>query len=181
MDSPLTSPASNPGHSVWDVYNELRTARLNIKYLQAVIRKLTRRNFCHEVVIAASTSSAFAGFSFWGSALGGYLWKALGAVAAVLSLLKPMLRLQEQISRKQQLLVGYNILDFDLSRIRLEINHRKKYDESLYKQFLKALDRKAELMKQDVASITDQNVLEDCQKAVERELPADSFYIPQET
>ncbi len=106
--------ASNPNNAVWGVYDEFRTARLNVKYLEAEIRRLNRLNFWHEVVIAISTSSAVAGFSFWQTFFGGYLWTVIGGVAAILSILKPILKLQDQISKKQELLASYRVLDHDL-------------------------------------------------------------------
>jgi hypothetical protein len=167
--------------SVWDVYDQLRTARLNIKYLQEKIRRLNRWNAFFEIVIAVTTSSTVAGFSFWRTVYGGSIWTTVGTIAAILSVIKPILKFPEQLRRKEELLASYHILDHDLNNIGIEIKHRKKYDDSLYKQFLRALERKAELMKQDTGSSIDERLRIRCRKAVEQELPEDSFYIPPDT
>lgn len=49
-------------HPVWNVYNEQRTARLNILYLQAKLKRLHRESFWMELVIAVSASTSAAGF-----------------------------------------------------------------------------------------------------------------------
>ena len=151
---------------------------MNVKYLQAIMRRLNRRDFWHEVLIAITTSSAVAGISFWGTVLGGWLWRAIGAVATILSVLKPLLRLRDKIKRTSELLASYHILDFDLNRIRIEIERRKKYEEPLAKQFLKALERKRELVKKDVESSIDDKLRVVCRKKVDREMPPESFYVP---
>ena len=45
--------ASNVNNPVWDIYDELRTARLNIEYFQEKIRGLNRSNAFFEIVIEA--------------------------------------------------------------------------------------------------------------------------------
>ncbi len=174
----LGGATSNLNNPVWDVYDELRTARLNIKYLQTTIRRLNSWNTFFEILIAVTTSSTVAGFSFWKTAYGGGIWTAVGVVAAISSVIKPILKFPERIGRKEELLASYHILDHDLNTICIEIKHEKKYDDGLYKQFLRALDRKAELVKQDAASGVDERLRIRCREAVEQELPADSFYIP---
>jgi hypothetical protein len=69
-------------------------------------------------------------------------------------------------------------LDFDLNRIRIEIERRRKYEEPLAKQFLKALERKRELVKKDVETSIDEELRVACRKEVDREMPLDSFYVP---
>jgi hypothetical protein len=106
QSEPQTSPADNP---VWSVYNELRTARLNVKYLQAKLRTLKNTNLGYEIVLAIATSSAVAGFSFWQEAAGKAIWAGIGVVATLLSVVKPILNLPATLRRKQELLASYMI------------------------------------------------------------------------
>jgi hypothetical protein len=41
-------------HSIWAVYDEWKTARLNVKCLKAEIRKFARQNTFIETIIAVS-------------------------------------------------------------------------------------------------------------------------------
>jgi hypothetical protein len=165
---------------VWTVYNELRTARLNVKYLQHQIGKLKRVNLGYEIFLALATSAAVAGFSFWQLGLGKTIWTTVGWLAAILAVLKPILKLPEDFQRKQELLASYMILDHDLNTIRTEIQFRHKYDEMLKSQFTRALQRKAELLQKDTASSINERLRNYCYEEVLRELPTNSFYIPPE-
>ncbi len=160
------------------VYNELRTARLNVKYLQAKLRMLKKLNFGYEIVIAVATSSTVAGFSLWQQAAGKTIWASIGVAATLLSIVKPILKLPASLQRKQELLASYMILDHDLNTIGIEIQQRRKYDAPLRRQFARALQRKAELVKQDVESFINERLRRRCYEEVIRELPAESFYIP---
>src|SRR6266404_9611082 len=81
------------------VYNELRTARLNVKYLQAKIHTLRNVNIAYEIVLAVATSSAVAGFSFWQQEFGKPIWASIGAAATLLSVIKPILRIPATLQR----------------------------------------------------------------------------------
>ncbi len=172
---------STKDHPVWSVYDELRTARLNVKYLQREIAVIDRWNKFQEIIAAVSTSSAIAGFSFWSSAWGGCVWKAIGGLGVVFSALKPILRLSEKLKDRRALLAGYSILEFDLQRVRDDIAFRRRYDEDIRKQVTKALQRKAELVKQGVPTGQNKQRIRICQEEVARELPASAFYVPPES
>ncbi len=170
----------NQVNPVWEVYNEVRTARLNVKYLQHQLRRLNKINLGYEIILAVATSSAVAGFSFWQQAAGKTIWASIGVVAVLLSVVKPILRLPERFQRKQELLASYMILDHDLNMMRMEIRFRRAYDKTLRSQFVRALERKAELVKKDTGSSISERLRRRCYNEVLRELPTDSFYIPPE-
>src|SRR6266498_6061539 len=173
----LTTHPMNP---VWAAYNELRTARLNVKYLQRRLRTLKRVNLSYEIILAIATSSAVTGFSFLQAGAGKAIWSGVGVVAVLLSIIKPILNLPEAFQRKQELLASYMILDHDLNTVCLDIQIRKAFDEALRGQFARALERKAELVKKDTDSSVNEGLRRCCYNEVLLELPADSFYIPPE-
>jgi hypothetical protein len=181
QSSRLDASEARQLNPVWTVYNELRTARLNVKYLQHQIRALKRANLGYEIFLALAMSSAVAGFSFWQLDIGKATWAGIGWTAAVLAVLKPILKLPETFQRKQELLASYMILDHDLNTIRIEIQFRQKYDETLKRQFTRALQRKAELVQKDTASSVNERLRQCCYEEVLKELPTNSFYIPPET
>ncbi len=134
----------------------------------------------YEIILAVATSSAVAGFSFWQQGAGKVIWAGVGVVAILLSVIKPILNLPEAFQRKQELLASYMILDHDLNTIRFEIRFRRAFDHGLRRQFTRALERKAELVKKDTASPVSEGLRRCCYNEVLLELPADSFYIPPE-
>ena len=74
--------------------------------------------------------------------------------------------------------MGYRILDHDLNCIRMEIRHKQKYDNALHKDFLDTMERKAELVKANIQTQVKLSLRIKCEELVLRELPTDSFYIP---
>ena len=134
-----------------------------------------------EILIAVSTSSALAGFSFWKGPLGTYIWTGVGVLAAASSIVKPILRITDSIARKEKTLAPYRLLEHDLSVLCIEITKRKTYDDAIHSDFLKALQRKAELVQEDCGSAINQKIRRKCQDEVLAELPIDYFYVPEET
>ena len=165
-------------HPVWNLYDEMRTARLNVKCLEAEVRSLRGWNNLFEVTIAISATSSISGFWFLQNLVGGYIWKTVGAIAVIVTILKPVLRFADKARHKQELLASYKILDHDLHCVCLEVRHQKRYDDEHHKELVKALKRKAELVKKSDDSSLSVKVRRECEEQVRKELPVDSFYIP---
>jgi hypothetical protein len=173
--------AMNSNNPVIDVYNQLRTARLNVKYHEAKLRRWRRSNFWMELLIAISASSTAASAWFFQGTFGACLWKILTGVTAILAIAKPMLKLPDKIHRADELLAGYRMLDFDLERLTISIREKKCYNEEHKRQFSTALDRKRELLEEQKESEPDEKLLNQCYEKVLRELPAEEFYMPEES
>ena len=166
-------------HPVWSVYDELRTARLNVKYLQFEIGRLKFFDRWSEVIIAVATTSSVGSFWFLQSTVGAQFWKTAGAIAVVLSIIRPILKFADQIQAKEKLLTSYCVLDHDLHCICMEIRHRQKYDNELHKGFLESMNRKAELVKANTHSDVKPRLRKKCEEIVLGELPMASFYVPE--
>src|SRR5690606_5566481 len=104
-------------HPVWNVYDEYRTARLNVKYYSCQLAVLQKRNFWVEVVLAASSSSAIAGLWLFQTLAGVVVWKMLGSVAAVLAIYQPLAKLTEHIRNLEERITAYRGLELDLERL----------------------------------------------------------------
>ena len=166
-------------HPVWSVYDEQRTARLNVRYLQRELARLKFVDRWSEILVAVATTSSVGSFWVLQTLIGGAIWKTAGAIAVVVSIVRPILRLSDRIQEKEKLLTGYSVLDHDLHCICIEIRHARKYDNSLHKEFVSAMNRKAELIKTNSASPVDEKLLKKCEALVILELPAESFFIPE--
>ncbi|MBF0320479.1 MAG: hypothetical protein HQL01_11825 [Nitrospirae bacterium] len=57
---------------VWDVYDEYRTARLNVLGNEMQLKWLEKKNKWMEIIIAVSTSSTVAGLWIFDSTVGAY-------------------------------------------------------------------------------------------------------------
>lgn len=172
--------ARDKDHPVWDVYDLYRTTRLNVKYFSARLSRLQRINFWMEFILAATaSSSAIAAFALWQTSIGGKVWQALGALAAVLAIMKPLLNLTEKIRKIEEVITGYRVLEYDLKKIAVAVSQRKAYDKELSDKFSNSLDRMAELAIKYNESSEDKKLKKKCQEEVMKELPPEHFYIPE--
>jgi uncharacterized membrane protein YgcG len=172
-------PLRDLTHPVWDVYDEYRTARLNVKYYSGRVHWLSGVNVMMEFMIAAfASSSAVAGFTLWSSQTGKVAWQILAGIAATLAILKPLLRLTEKIKVLEEIIVGYRVLEHDLRTITVLIKQRRTYDEELRVRFAAALERMGALAAKSNENYVDRKLKRRCQAEVAKELPGSSFYVP---
>lgn len=171
---------STQSHPVWSVYDKLRTARLNVKYYSRRLESAERWNCGIECVLLVSApSSAVAGLWFWDTDTGRVAWQYLGGIAAFAAVLKPLLAFTKRIKEYEGVLSGYRVLEFDLGEIKTLVEQKQKYDASLQAEFKKALQRERALVAKAPETRENQKVKVQCEDEVLRELPADSFFVPQ--
>jgi len=168
-------------HPVWSVYDKYRTARLNVKYYSRRMELAERWNFALELVLLVTApSSAVAGLWFWNADFGKIAWQYLGVIAAFAAVLKPFLALTKRIKEYESVLSGYRILEFDLMEIKSLIEQKQKYDAALQSEFKKALQRERTLVGKTPETRESQKIKSQCESEVLQELPASSFFVPQE-
>lgn len=168
-------------HSVWAVYDLLRTARLNTKYYSARIDELKNRQFWLDLALAVSApSSAVAGLWFWEYPAGEAAWKVLAVVTAVVAVVKPLLQYGSKIQTMEEVLSGYKALDHDLYTLQLEIQREGSYTTQLQGQFKEALARKGVLVGREVEHTEDKELKRRLEEEVREELPAEGFFVPEE-
>lgn len=171
---------STVNHPVWDVYNLMRTARLNIKYLQYYIALNKKQNIAIEIILALSTTSLATIFWFVSSNGLELLIKIVSSVAASVAVIKPILDLSSKIKLNEELLTAYRVLEHDLEKISIGVRLEQKYSQSLQQKFNDAMDRKIELIKMNNGSEKPSRILlKKIAQEVDEEYPLDSFYIPQ--
>jgi hypothetical protein len=173
--------ARDTRHAVWQVYDEYRTARLNAKYYGVLLERARRGNLLMESLIAlAASSSAISGWGLWQTPSGRTLWSLLAGTAAVLAILKPLLRQTERVQRLQEVVGGYLVLDHDLHVLEMSIAQRGLYDGDRVNDFNAAMKRKSDLLTKDQGGSTDRALLRRCMEEVNGELPAERFWVPGE-
>jgi hypothetical protein len=166
-------------HPVWGVYDRLRTARLNVKYYGCRLQSLKRQNFWLEsVLLATAPSSAIAALWFWQTTGGRAAWQALGLVAAIAAVLKPVLKLTPTITQHESLVTGYRLLEYDLLGLKTEIEQQRRYDEPLQAEFKKSITKERDLVSQAPLEPADRKLRSRCQREVLEELPLEGFFVP---
>ena len=166
---------------VWDVYDLLRTSRLNIKYYSYKLSGLERSNFLVELIVAITApSSSIAGLFFWDSDYGQYIWKILGILAAVFSVVKPLLNLTDKIRKYSETLIGYRVIFNDLQSIMYQIKQKGEFTDLLQKDFNRVLELKKEISINEPEIVEDENLKDRFQNEVLVEFPTENFFIPGE-
>lgn len=185
-------------HPVWEVYNLLRTVRLNELYYSAKLRALKRRHLWLEVAtaIAAPAAAAIAGMlgrsdAKWlpdaaQAAIAPYMgwalvaWVALTLVASVLALVRPISRLSESIATVGGCHVEFRSIGANLAELRSEIQHRRAYDAELQSWFRHARRQRMIACEHEPRDPPDTKLARKIQEQVNRELPMGGFYEPPE-
>ena len=176
----MNQDENDMNHPVWNVYDEFRTARLNVRYYESQLKKLSTWNSFTEWILAVSASSGVAGLWFWENEIGGFAWKVLGAFTVFLAVGRPILNLTKKINKTSEMLSAYKELDHDFNKLKIKISTHKKYDEPLKDVFEDLLEKKGDIIKRYTDEYINDKLIIKCTQRVNEELPVDRFYIPKE-
>jgi hypothetical protein len=170
------SVAINP---VWNLYDEYRTARLNVRYYERKLSSLRRNNLSVEFILAISISSGVVGLWVWQTTVGGIFWKALVTLAAFLSVLKPIVRFSDQIQQNCEILANWRSLDDGFQNLTTFVKERKIYDEEMQRSFHILMDSKSKIIQKEPKEAINQKLRRECFNQVNTELPANNFFVPE--
>jgi len=167
-------------HPVWDVYDLLRSARLNEKYYGCRLERFELINTSCEILIAVTaTSSAVASFPFWGDGVGAQLWKYLICFSAVISVIKPFLQLTKKIRAYEELYSGYRMLFYDLKSLRIDINQAQEFSKTHQARFNRIKEKQRHLAGSSPERTENERLKKACFSSVLLEMPTESFYVPR--
>ena len=168
-------------HTMWEIYNLWRTAKLNTKYFAHVLSIRMFWAKAMEITIAVTApTSAVAALWFWGTCFGSVLWKVLLIIASVCSLLKPILDLPKKSGEIQKTLSGYKLLCHDLEALIIKVRQRSKFDKELMSEFQEINTRKRVLVAEDPLIKTNRKLAQKFYNEVNFELKDYDFYIPED-
>jgi hypothetical protein len=89
-------------------------------------------NLYYEITLAVGTSGTIAAWYIWQTPIGKTAWPIFAGVVALMSIIKPFLKLPEKIEDFSKLHTGYKELFYDLDKQRREIeDYRGLTKESL--------------------------------------------------
>ena len=92
---------------VVELHDQYRTALMNAKYYASRVVWLKRSNTICDVVVAISASASFAGLAVWKMGIGNLTFSVLLGIAALVSALRPILRIADKLDRYSKLHYGY--------------------------------------------------------------------------
>lgn len=171
----------NLSHPVWNIYDLLKTARLNVLYYENKLINTERALITMQIVLAAAVpSSAIAGFKIWDFWLGEYAWEIFASFASFVAFIQPFLGLPKKTKKYSELVDGYKILFYDLKDIKEKIEEDKFYGNSHKKLFKAAKERRKKLEVRETGIKLDEKLRKKYQELVKKELPGKNFYLPPE-
>ena len=174
-------PERDLQHPVWNVYDQLRTARLNVLYYSERLHTSERLITIMQIILAASVpSSAIAGFKIWDFWLGKYAWEIFVSLSSLVAFFQPFFALPKKAKKFHELVSEYTVLYYDLQEIKQKIEEDRAYTAKHRNMFKSARERRKRLEVKEAGIKLNIKLRSRCQETVKREMPAANFYIPQE-
>ena len=164
---------------VVQLYDYYRTSLLNAKYYARKLELWKYVSIWSDGLIAVSASASFAGFAIWKSDLGKNVFTVFLAVTAVLSALRPIMRIPDKIDRISKLHYGYLELYY---RIEALLSEMRSSERVTPEQLAKANDLSDRFRAMELEGDAYQNpkILLKYQDEIERIIPADRLWLPSD-
>lgn len=168
-------------HPIWDVYDLLRTARLNVKYHRYRLSYWKTVDFWLNFSLSlVAPSSAVTSLWLWETPAGAIAWKILVSLTAIIAIAKPLIKSGEKVQSYEKTLHGYVILGHNLEKIEMHIKQDKRYSEKHRTLLESAKDMEGKIKETDPETKTNEMIRKKCQNEVLKELPQEHFYIPEQ-
>jgi hypothetical protein len=167
MSSPIDANPARLKH----IYNNYRDVLLSRDYYACRLVYLKRCNLYYEVILALGASgSLITGWYIWKTSYGQPVWASLSGVAAVLAILKPIIKISEEVGRYSKLYTGYADLAYDYKQLVNDIKIKSGISEESRRDAVSAEKRFKSLCVDDDPRPSEK-LLRECQRAIKRRVP----------
>ncbi|MGI4829836.1 MAG: hypothetical protein ACRYFU_16820 [Janthinobacterium lividum] len=161
------------------LYDEYRSCLMNAKYYGRHLSHLKLAALFSDILVVLGTSSAFAGLAIWKNHVGANVWSAVLAMSVLIAALRPILKITDQIDRYAKLQYGYLEVFYRLQSLTGDIRDAGGMNHDLQLRATELDDRYRALEMEDDAYQNPKKMLK-AQDEVERSIPSDSLWLPQE-
>ncbi len=177
----MNNTSRNLNHPVWNIYDLIKTARLNVLYYEHKLQSAEKTMVTMQIILAAAVpSSAIAGFEIWDFWLGKYAWEIFVSSSSLIAFIQPFLGLPKKTKKYGELVDGYKILYYDLNNIKQSIEEDKSYSTEHKSLFKAAKERRKKLEVRETGISLNKRLRKYYQEVVKKELPGENFYLPPE-
>jgi hypothetical protein len=135
----LTQP--NPRVQIKGIYNDYRKAYMNRLYYGCRVEYLKKVNMYYEIALAVGTSGTIAALYIWKTPVGEIAWPIFAGVVALLSIIKPILKLPEKIEKLSKLQIGYTELYYELDKLKRAMEENRGLTQDILKSSAEAQER----------------------------------------
>jgi hypothetical protein len=165
---------------VWEVYDLLRTAKLNEKYFGYRLQKYVQiSNFMEFTIATTASTSAIASLTLWNNGLGGYFWQSFLVISAVISVAKPILGITKRVRLYEEVLSEYRALSYELMQLKVNISTVREYNDIHKGKLNEIMEKHATLVSKSPESTENKTVKIKCINEVLKAYPTKSFFIPK--
>lgn len=170
---------ANNSHPVWELYDCLKTVRLNVEYYVAKAHRVRKLNRNLDILLAVVVpTSAAAALPIWKTSIGIYVWPTLFGLAAFVAVAKPFLKLADKLQQYESTVARYRMLEGDLMELKAEIVQRQSFRKSIQERFRLVIQALRRAMEAEPIEPIDDTLMESLYEKINEELPADRFYVP---
>lgn len=160
------------------IYDSYRIALMNQKYYRYELSRLQRFNSIFEIVIAVGTSgSGVSAWALWDSDLGKVIWAVIAGPAAILAIIKPIIKHSKVIEDYSTRHTKYSVIVEELDRLIKDIGFKHKLEPDHNKSFDNIPKLFGEISKLEKEPPKKQ-LLDQCFDEVNKEHPPESFWMP---
>ena len=159
------------------IYNLYRDSLLSKKYYAHKVAEWKRIDLWINIVAALASSSVFTGLALWKTQFGLNFMTFLTLAAAVVAILKPIIRPAEKIDRYSKLHFAYSEVYLDFDSLIADIRRQTELDPDRLKRSFQIWDRYRQLALQDDPE-PNRKLLEKFQAEVNEFLPPDRLWLP---
>ena len=149
------------------------------KYYACRLKQFKSVNLGMDIVLALSTSSAFAGLGIMKTPIGVNFFSILLCLSAVVSVLRPILKLSDGIDRYSKLHYAYAQLFLMIEDLQTQIRRTGGVRPEHLKASSDVFERYRNLVLQDDPGPS-KRLLKKCQAEVNAQIPSESLWLPQE-
>jgi hypothetical protein len=175
-----TPPPSRENHPIWNLYDLQRDSRFYAKLYALKVNRLESAIFWSDVVTTVfAGSSAIAGFAFWNEPAGHQLWVIGSGAAAIIAAIKPLTHATTKLKTFQDLYSGYLDLGLDCELIAFRIQQANEYNQIHRRAVIAAKEKERAVTRRTPPQKQNTKLFERIQNQVNRELPKERFFIPE--
>ena len=167
----LPAPPPNTQVQINGIYDDYRKAYMNRMYYDCRVEFLKKVNLYYEIVLAVGTSGTVAAWYVWGTPFGKTVWPIFAGSVALLSILKPILKIPEKIERLSKLQTGYTELFYELEKSKRVMEEQKGLAPGVVESSAAAQERYRKLAMQDETP-PNEKLLQKCFSEVKRRTAA---------
>ncbi len=164
---------------VLQLYNLLRTSRLNVLYYEESLQRWTRLIRGHDFVVAISgAASPPAFFERSSKPTETQGWFYLTIVAGIAGLLKPILRWDKQVALYSELVTHYRELFHELKCVADDVESSREFSSETEEKFVRCRLREGDIQKKEPPP--DRSKVKRLQSIVESEYRINNVWYPDD-